>query len=138
MSGNAGSGKKNESGKESGGTASGRRNERGNGRGRESENGRETETKTATAGPETESETETGSGRERGRGAATGPPNAAGPGNENDLIMSQISVYLPALMCLTIYSVLISWLQFYVRRYNTKFEASTHIFVFPQVFSLYD
>lgn len=75
MSGNAGSGKKNESEKESGGTARGRRSERGNGRRKESVNGSETETKTATAGPEKES------GREIGRGteAATGAPSAADP-----------------------------------------------------------
>ena len=85
MSGNGGSGKKSESGKESGGTTRGRRNERRNGRGKESGNGRET--KTATAGPEKESETETGIETE----AVTRAPNAADPGEGKNLML-QISV----------------------------------------------
>lgn len=86
MSGNGGSGKKSESGKESGGTVRGRRNGRGSGRGKGSESGRETETKTATAGPEKESETETGRETE----AVKGAPTAADPGEGKNL-MSQIS-----------------------------------------------
>lgn len=74
MNGNGGSGKKSESGKESDGTARGRRSERG----KESENGRET--KTATAGPEKETETETETGR--GTEAVTGAPSAADPGED--------------------------------------------------------
>lgn len=72
MSENEGSGKKNESGKESGGTGRGRRNERG--RGKERENGRET--KTVTADLETGSENGIGRGTEVG----TGAPSAANPG----------------------------------------------------------
>ena len=83
LSGNEGSGKKSESGKESGGTARGRRNERGNGSGNESENGRETETKTATAGPERGSETETGTGTE----AETEAPSAADPGEGKKIFL---------------------------------------------------
>ncbi len=86
MSASGGSGKKSESGKESGGTARGRRNGSGNGRGKGSESGRETETKTATAGPENESETETGRETE----AVKGAPTAADPGDGKNL-MSQTS-----------------------------------------------
>lgn len=60
MSGNGRKEKKSESGKESGGTAKGRRNESVNGRGKERGNAKET--KTGIAGPETESESETGTG----------------------------------------------------------------------------
>lgn len=80
LNGRGGSGRRSESGRESGGIVRGRRNERGSGRGKESENGRETETKTATkiatVGPEKESGTENGRGTEAARGALT----AAGPG----------------------------------------------------------
>lgn len=58
MSGNGRKGKKSESGRESGGTARGRRNESGSGRGKG--RGNEKETKTGIAGPETESGTAIG------------------------------------------------------------------------------
>lgn len=64
-------GKKNESGKESGGIVRGRRNERGSGRGKGSANENETETKIVIAGPEKENATETGRGTEAVKGALT-------------------------------------------------------------------
>lgn len=73
-----GNGKKSESGKESGGTARGKRSESGNGRGNENvrETEIETETKTVTAGPGKGNESENGRETE----ALTGVPTAADPG----------------------------------------------------------
>lgn len=75
-----GNGKKSESGKESGGTARGKRSESGNGRGnenvRETEIEIETETKTVIAGPGKGNESENGRETE----AVTGVPTAADPG----------------------------------------------------------
>lgn len=65
-----GSGKKSESGKESGGTARGKRSESGNGRGNESESGKGRETKTVTAGP----------GKGRQTEVVKGAPTAADQG----------------------------------------------------------
>lgn len=84
LSGNGRKGKKNESGRENGGTARGRRS--GNGRGKERGNG--SETKTEIAGPETESGTEIGKGTE----ALTRVLIAVDPGNDKNITTCILSV----------------------------------------------
>lgn len=87
LSGNGRKGKKSASGRESGGTARGRRSESGNGRGKE--RGNEKETKTGIAEPETESETAIGTRT----GATTRVLIAVDPGQDKN-INTQIRVDL--------------------------------------------